>query len=97
MLASLAKMQRDGIITRLGCVLNHRALGYTANAMAVRITGDGPERFCDPLGGLEAIRQRILDTPAAPEVSFGDDPLRMLRAARFVSQLEFESLGTFFV
>lgn len=62
---------------------------FTANAMAVRITGDGPERFCDPLGGLDAIRQRILDTPAAPEISFGDDPLRMLRAARFVSQLEF--------
>lgn len=62
---------------------------FTANAMAVRITGDGPGEFCDPLNGLAAIRQRILDTPAAPEVSFGDDPLRMLRAARFVSQLEF--------
>jgi poly(A) polymerase len=35
------------------------------------------------------VRQRILDTPAAPSVSFTDDPLRMLRAARFVSQLEF--------
>jgi poly(A) polymerase len=38
---------------------------------------------------LAALRRRILDTPAAPEVSFGDDPLRMLRAARFVSQLQF--------
>ena len=62
---------------------------FTANAMAVRITGDGPGEFCDPLGGLAAVRRRILDTPAAPEVSFGDDPLRMLRAARFVAQLEF--------
>ena len=62
---------------------------FTANAMAVRITADGPGEFCDPLGGLAAVRRRILDTPAAPEVSFGDDPLRMLRAARFVSQLEF--------
>lgn len=62
---------------------------FTANAMAVRITADGPGEFCDPLGGLAAVRQRILDTPAAPELSFGDDPLRMLRAARFVSQLEF--------
>ena len=62
---------------------------FTANAMAVRITGDGPGEFHDPLGGLTALRHRILDTPAAPEVSFGDDPLRMLRAARFVSQLEF--------
>ncbi|WP_094289824.1 CCA tRNA nucleotidyltransferase [Mycobacterium lehmannii] len=62
---------------------------FTANAMAVRITADGPADFHDPLNGLAALRARVLDTPAAPEVSFGDDPLRMLRAARFVSQLEF--------
>ncbi|MFZ0834140.1 MAG: CCA tRNA nucleotidyltransferase [Mycobacterium sp.] len=62
---------------------------FTANAMAVRITADGPGEFVDPLGGLAAIRKRVLDTPAAPELSFGDDPLRMLRAARFVSQLGF--------
>lgn len=62
---------------------------FTANAMAVRITAEGPGEFLDPLGGLDAVRRRVLDTPAAPEASFGDDPLRMLRAARFVSQLEF--------
>lgn len=62
---------------------------FTVNAMAVRITADGPGEFLDPLGGLTAVQQRMLDTPAAPSVSFGDDPLRMLRAARFVSQLEF--------
>ncbi|MET0450937.1 MAG: CCA tRNA nucleotidyltransferase [Mycobacterium sp.] len=62
---------------------------FKANAMAVRITADGPAEFHDPLGGLADLRARVLDTPAAPEVSFGDDPLRMLRAARFVSQLGF--------
>lgn len=62
---------------------------FTANAMAVRITADGPGEFLDPLDGLAAVRKRMLDTPAEPSVSFGDDPLRMLRAARFVSQLEF--------
>ena len=62
---------------------------FTVNAMAVRITAAGPGEFLDPLGGLDAVRRRVLDTPAGPEVSFGDDPLRMLRAARFVSQLEF--------
>ncbi len=62
---------------------------FTVNAMAVRVTPAGPGEFLDPLGGLAALRQQVLDTPAAPSVSFGDDPLRMLRAARFVSQLGF--------
>ncbi|MDT5064700.1 MAG: poly(A) polymerase [Mycobacterium sp.] len=65
---------------------------FTANAIAVRIDPEAPGalgQFCDPLGGLAALRAGVLDTPAAPEVSFGDDPLRMLRAARFVSQLGF--------
>lgn len=62
---------------------------FTVNAMAVRITADGPAEFHDPLGGLAALRTGTLDTPSAPEISFGDDPLRMLRAARFVSQLQF--------
>lgn len=62
---------------------------FTVNAMAVRITASGLGDFLDPLDGLAALRARVLDTPTAPEVSFGDDPLRMLRAARFVSQLGF--------
>jgi poly(A) polymerase len=62
---------------------------FTVNAMAVHITAAGPGEFVDPLGGLAALRAGVLDTPAAPSESFGDDPLRMLRAARFVSQLGF--------
>ncbi|WP_156297082.1 CCA tRNA nucleotidyltransferase [Mycobacterium paragordonae] len=62
---------------------------FTVNAMAARITADGLGEFLDPLGGLLALRAKVLDTPMPPEVSFGDDPLRMLRAARFVSQLGF--------
>ncbi|HZA11826.1 CCA tRNA nucleotidyltransferase [Mycobacterium sp.] len=62
---------------------------FTVNAMAVRVTPDGAGELFDPLGGLAALQQRVLETPSAPEVSFGDDPLRMLRAARFVSQLGF--------
>lgn len=65
---------------------------FKVNAMAVRVDPDQPGgvgRFHDPMDGLSAAAERILDTPSAPEVSFGDDPLRMLRAARFVSQLEF--------
>lgn len=69
---------------------------FTVNAMAVRLTrgggGDGALQleFCDPVGGLDDLVRKVLDTPSAPEVSFHDDPLRMLRAARFVSQLGFD-------
>ncbi|WP_040839287.1 CCA tRNA nucleotidyltransferase [Nocardia brevicatena] len=63
---------------------------FTINAMAVRIAADGALEFVDPLDGMDALLAGVLDTPAAPEDSFHDDPLRMLRAARFVSQLGFD-------
>ncbi|WP_156193808.1 CCA tRNA nucleotidyltransferase [Corynebacterium kalinowskii] len=62
---------------------------FTVNAMAVEILGDGTLEFHDPLNGLDALLAGELDTPALPSQSFHDDPLRMLRAARFVSQLGF--------
>ncbi|WP_370181813.1 CCA tRNA nucleotidyltransferase [Rhodococcus wratislaviensis] len=62
---------------------------FTVNAMAVRIGADGSQEFVDPLSGMDALLAGVLDTPSAPENSFNDDPLRMLRAARFVSQLGF--------
>jgi len=57
---------------------------FTMNAMAVSVQ-EGI--FTDPYGGLADLARGIVRTPAAPEESFADDPLRMLRAARFVSQL----------
>nr|WP_238404307.1 CCA tRNA nucleotidyltransferase [Gordonia desulfuricans] len=62
---------------------------FTINAMAVRIGRDGAEGFHDPLDGMSAALAGIIDTPATPQESFDDDPLRMLRAVRFVSQLGF--------
>ena len=58
---------------------------FSVNAMAVELTGE--RTFVDPHGGLAALHAGVLDTPATPEESFADDPLRMLRAARFVAQL----------
>ncbi len=60
---------------------------FSVNAMAIDITSADQRRFVDPHGGLAALHAGVLDTPATPEESFADDPLRMLRAARFVSQL----------
>ncbi|MFD9716604.1 CCA tRNA nucleotidyltransferase [Streptomyces sp. NPDC059076] len=60
---------------------------FTVNAMAVAL----PEKeFIDPHGGLEDLAARVLRTPGTPEDSFSDDPLRMMRAARFAAQLDFE-------
>ncbi|NBM19353.1 CCA tRNA nucleotidyltransferase [Streptomyces sp. GC420] len=60
---------------------------FTVNAMAVAL----PENeFIDPYGGLEDLAHKVLRTPGTPEDSFSDDPLRMMRAARFSAQLDFE-------
>jgi poly(A) polymerase len=59
---------------------------FTVNALALRV----PEvRLVDPSGGVEHLMEGVITTPSSPEISFGDDPLRMLRAARFASQLGF--------
>lgn len=60
---------------------------FTVNAMAVSLP---QKEFVDPHGGLEDLAERILRTPGTPEESFSDDPLRMMRAARFAAQLDFE-------
>ena len=70
---------------------------FTINAMAVQLpvrdllagSSQWGRQFIDPHGGRVALARRELDTPATPQESLADDPLRMLRAARFVSQLGF--------
>ncbi|MGA8458987.1 MAG: CCA tRNA nucleotidyltransferase [Streptosporangiaceae bacterium] len=59
---------------------------FTVNAMAARLPG---LELVDPFGGMADLRSKVLRTPGPPEVSFGDDPLRILRAARFTAQLGF--------
>ena len=62
---------------------------FTVNSMALELTGDAPE-FIDPFNGLADLAKKVLRTPGKPNDSFNDDPLRMMRAARFASQLDFE-------
>ncbi|MBV6728112.1 CCA tRNA nucleotidyltransferase [Nocardioides daeguensis] len=59
---------------------------FTVNAMAVRLPGREIE---DPYGGVLDLAHRVIRTPGTPEQSFSDDPLRMMRAARFAAQLGF--------
>jgi tRNA nucleotidyltransferase/poly(A) polymerase len=64
---------------------------FTVNAMAQKIMSRGKiGDIIDPFGGQKDVKQKILRTPLAPDETFSDDPLRMLRAARFAAQLDFE-------
>ena len=62
---------------------------FTINAMALELTTDEPT-FIDLFGGVSDLQNKVIKTPGKPEDSFSDDPLRMMLAARFMSQLNFE-------
>ena len=62
---------------------------FTINAMALELTTDEPT-FIDLYNGVGDLQNKLIKTPGKPEDSFSDDPLRMMRAARFMSQLNFE-------
>jgi len=62
---------------------------FTINAMALELTTEEPT-FIDLYNGVNDLQNKLIKTPGKPEDSFSDDPLRMMRAARFISQLNFE-------
>lgn len=62
---------------------------FTVNAMALELTTT-PPTFIDNFDGINDLARKVLRTPGTPENSFSDDPLRMMRAARFAAQLGFE-------
>jgi poly(A) polymerase len=62
---------------------------FTINAMALELTTE-PPTFIDLFHGITDLQNKVIKTPGKPEDSFSDDPLRMMRAARFMSQLNFE-------
>ena len=61
---------------------------FTINAMALELTGGGTPTLVDPHGGAVDLLRRVLRTPLGPDISFSDDPLRMLRAARFIARFD---------
>ncbi|HNX22123.1 MAG TPA: HD domain-containing protein [Bacteroidales bacterium] len=69
---------------------------FTINAMAIAINGPESGQLIDYYNGLEDLKNKILKTPLDPDITFSDDPLRMMRAVRFASQLNFSIETTTF-
>jgi len=63
---------------------------FTINALALQLNSEHFGKLLDPFDGIQDLKDKIIKTPLEPEVTFSDDPLRMMRAVRFSSQLHFK-------